>query len=83
MLSSLVASVVGHLFLEGLSELGEGCLQFLACFWWFPVTLDVEFGVVIAIVYAHSFLGPEVFEADVLGESVHGKVQLGLGEWLL
>ena len=74
MLSFLVASVVGHLVLEGLSELGEGCLQFLACFWWLPVTLDIEFGVVVSIICVYSFLGPEIFEANILGESVHGKV---------
>ena len=61
----------------------SGCLQFLACFWWLPVTLDIEFGVVVSIICVHSFLGPEIFEANILGESVHGEVQLGLGKWFL
>ena len=81
MASSLLLEVVCDLFADpGLEEL-ECPFNFQGGFFGFPVTLDVEFGIVIGVHGLTTFV-PEVAESDVFGETVKGVIECRFGQGL-
>ena len=58
----------------------HGSLQRFTGWWGVPEALYVEFGVVFICGFCSGPCGPEMFKPDLLAESGHGCLEVGLGQ---
>ena len=81
MASSLLLEVVCDLFTDPGPEQLECVFDFGRCFFGFPVTFDVKFGIVSGVRRSTPFT-PEVAESDVFGETGKGLIKSWFGQGL-